>query len=94
MADTDTDDVERAPCKKCGEQIRTEALRCPECGHEPGKITAGTIVGLMLFAVASVVVTWVIHPFLALVAGFVVVATVLFTALLRFLVGPERPAAA
>lgn len=27
--------AETAPCKKCTEEISTEAKRCPECGYEP-----------------------------------------------------------
>lgn len=64
--DTDTDDVERAPCKVCREKISTEATRCPECGHEPGSRSTAQQVGGLLFMLIFGALAWLIHPLLSL----------------------------
>jgi DNA-directed RNA polymerase subunit RPC12/RpoP len=73
----DTVDGNTGSCEQCGSQIRVEAIRCPECGYEPGSsgIIGSTLVFLsfswVLLMALILLIAWLLVPFgeLALTDG-------------------------
>ena len=52
--------VSTGTCQKCRSDIPIEAIRCPECGYEPGTLTGMKIVAIALTAIITYLAVWVL----------------------------------